>query len=187
MTAPALELRAAVSRVEAAWARALPPFGTRQRTDVSEALHEMDDAGLLALVDEVTALGRRVEALTAAVAGEVAERSPVGSRTESLAHRAGFASPGRLMAAASGGPVGRAAVEAAVGRATARRRTLTGETLPAVHPHVAAVLRRGSVSVAAAHLIVAMLDRVGGGPSPRTWTRRSRCWRSRPPRSPWRS
>ncbi|MGM0385471.1 MAG: DUF222 domain-containing protein [Actinomycetota bacterium] len=154
-------LDTATVAVGQAWAAALSPL-TAGDEDVSLLLRQMDDGGLLTLLDSVTALGRRVDALTAAVAAEVAGRSPLGSREDSLAHRKGFASPGRLVAASSGGTVGRAAVLAAVGRGTATRQSLQGEVLPALHPHLAAVVRDGAVSVEAAHLIITMLNRVAG-------------------------
>lgn len=160
MTGPLTSLDAAVRAVREVWAGALPPFGVAEG-DASVLLGQMDDEGLLAVVDALTDLGRRVDALTAAAAGEVAERSPLGSRANGLAYRKGYASPARLVAAASGGSVGRAAVLAAVGQATtAGRRSLTGEDLPPVYPHLAAVVREGRVSVDAAHRIIVMLDRL---------------------------
>lgn len=159
MPAPGPILHDAASRLDEVWLRALPPFGVVDGP-VAELVGQMDDAGLLALLDTVTELARHVDALTAAVAGEIAERSPVGSRRDGLAHREGFGSPARLVAASTGGTVGRAAVMATVGQATAPRRALTGEVLPAAHPQVAAVLHAGAITLEAAHLIIAMLDRV---------------------------
>ncbi len=160
MTGPLTSLDAATAAVFEAWARALPPFGLLPTGDVSEMVGQMHSDGLLALLDSVTALGRRVDGLAAALAGEIARRSPLGSRADSLAHLSGFASPAKLVAASSGGAVARASVLASVGRGTARRRSLTGESLPADHPHLAAALASGAVSVEAAHLIMTMLDRL---------------------------
>ncbi len=166
MDGPLISINTAVAVLGEVWAGALPPFGLLDSDDVSVLVGQMDDGGLLALLDRVTDLGRRVDAVTAAVAGEVAERSPVGSRADGLAHRSGFASPARLVAASTGGHVGRAAVLASVGKATAGRRSLTGEALPAVHPHVAAVLHEGGISVDAAQLIICMLERVASRVAP---------------------
>ena len=166
MDGPLISINTAAAVLGEVWVGALPPFGLLDSDDVSVLVGQMDDGGLLALLDRVTALGRRVDALTAALAGEVAERSPVGSRMEGLAHRSGFSSPGRLVAASTGGHVARAAVMAAVGKGTARRRSLVGEVLPAVHPHVAAVLQAGAISVEAAHLIMGMLDGLGSRVAP---------------------
>jgi len=124
------------------------------------ALTELPDD---ALVEAADALGRTVrsaESLLAAVAGEVARRSPVEAGREGLAKRQGFRSPARLVAAATGGAVASAARIVRVGAATAPRLALTGEVLPAAHPHVAAALRSGSVSVESASAITGMLDRV---------------------------
>ena len=153
-------LNTAVAVVGEVWERAVPPFGVDVAGDVAAVVGLLDDGGLLALVDVVAVLGRRVDAVAAALAGEVAVRSPLGSRSGSLAHREGFGSPARLVAAASGGPLSRAAALAAVGRGTSPRRSLTGEVLPPAHPHVGAAVRGGVISVEAAHLIIGMLDRV---------------------------
>src|SRR5659263_645859 len=154
MDGPLISINTAAAVLGEVWVGALPPFGLLDG-DVSVLVGQMDDGGLLALLDVVAALG-----------GEVAERSPVGSRMEGLAHRSGFSSPGRLVAASTGGHVARAAVMAAVGKGTARRRSLVGEVLPAVHPHVAAVLQAGAISVEAAHLIMGMLDGIGSRVAP---------------------
>ncbi len=53
-----------------------------------------------------------------------------------------------------------------VGQGTAGRRTLAGEALPAVHPHVAAALHAGRISVDAAQVIITMLDRVSPRANP---------------------
>ena len=159
MTSPVLGLQAAAAAVGEAWAGALPPFGAVDG-DASVEVGQFSDAGLLAVVGAVGALTRRAEALGAVLAAEVAKRSPVGGREGNLARTEGFASPGRLIAASRGGQVGRAVELVKVGQGTASRRTLGGEVLPAAHPHVAAALHAGTISVDAAQVIMVMLDRV---------------------------
>lgn len=48
----------------------------------------------------------------------------------------------------------------AVGKAIASRQTLTGEPLPARHPHIAEAIHAGRLGQPAAAIIVGMLDRV---------------------------
>lgn len=165
MTSPVLGLQAAAAAVGEAWARALPPFGAVDG-DASVEVGQFSDSGLLAVVGAVGALTRRVEALAAVLAGELARRSPAGSRTGNLARSAGHASPGRLVAASRGGQIGRAVELVTVGQGIAAGRSPAGEVLPAAHPHVAAALGAGSISVDAARVIMVMLDRVSGVASP---------------------
>ncbi|NCD20516.1 MAG: DUF222 domain-containing protein, partial [Actinobacteria bacterium] len=167
MSSPVLALQAAVAAVDEAWSGALPSFGvTAGDGDPSVVVEQFSDAGLLAVVGAVGALTRRVEGLGAVVAAEVARRSPSGSGTGNLARRMGHASPGSLVAASRGGQIGRAVELVKVGQGTAGRRTLAGEALPAVHPHVAAALHAGRISVDAAQLIITMLDRVSPRANP---------------------
>ncbi len=165
MTSPVLGLQAAAAAVGEAWAGALPPFGVVEG-DPTVLVGQFSDAGLLAVVGAVGALTRRAEALGAVLAAEVAKRSPVGGREGNLARTEGFASAGRLIAASRGGQVGRAVELVKVGQGTASRRTLGGEVLPAAHPHVAAALHAGTISVDAAQVIMVMLDRVGPRANP---------------------
>ena len=165
MTSPVLGLQAAAAAVGEAWAGALPPFGVVEG-DPTVLVGQFSDAGLLAVVGAVGALTRRAEALGAVLAAEVAKRSPVGGREGNLARTEGFASPGRLIAASRGGQIGRAVELVKVGQGTASRRTLGGEVLPAAHPHVAAALHAGTISVDAAQVIMVMLDRVAPRANP---------------------
>ena len=165
--APVTALGDALAGLDEAWSGALPSFGVVTGDgDPSVVVEQFSDAGLLAVVGAVGALTRRVETLGAVVAAEVARRSPTGSREGNLARTEGYASPGRLIAASRGGQVGRAAELVKVGQATAARRTLSGEPLPAAHPHVADALHAGRISVDAAQVIIAMLDRVAPRANP---------------------
>ncbi|MGM0386718.1 MAG: DUF222 domain-containing protein [Actinomycetota bacterium] len=163
--APVGALADAVAALDQAWTAALPPFGVVAGDgDPSVLVDQFSDAGLLAVVKAVGSLTRRAEALGAVLAAEVAHRSPVGP--ESFARKAGHASPGSLVAASRGGQIGRALDLVTVGQGTAARRTLAGEVLPAAHPHVAAGLHAGTISVDAAQLIITMLDRVAPRANP---------------------
>ncbi|MDX5317979.1 MAG: HNH endonuclease [Actinomycetes bacterium] len=165
--APVAALADAVTALEQAWAEALPPFGVNVGDgDPSVVVDQFSDAGLLTVVTAVGALTRRVEGLGAVLAAEVARRSPAGTRTGNLARTAGHASPGSLVAASRGGHLGRAVDLVKVGEGTAARRALSGEPLPAAHPHVAQALHAGTISVDAAHLIIGMLDRVAPRANP---------------------
>lgn len=120
----------------------------------------MSDAGLLRTTDAIALLIREGEALLARLAGEVARRSPRESGKDGLAKKQGYANPARLVAASTGGALADVARLINVGAATAERHTLSGDRLPAKHPHVAAGLQSGIVSVEAAAAITGMLDRV---------------------------
>jgi 5-methylcytosine-specific restriction protein A len=141
------------------WAGALPAFGGTA-ADLSGEVASMSDAGLLSATDALARLLRDAEAVMARVAGEVARRSPSDLGKEGLAKKQGFQNPAHLVAAATGGALAGASRIVGVGKATAPRMSLTGEVLPPSHPHVAAGLAAGSISVDAASAITTMLDRV---------------------------
>jgi 5-methylcytosine-specific restriction protein A len=94
------------------------------------------------------------------MAGEAARRSPAEIGNDGLAKKQGFMNAARFVAAATGGALAEASRMVAVGKATAERPSLTGELLPPKHPHVAAALDAGTLSVEGAALITGMLDRV---------------------------
>src|SRR5690606_4221760 len=106
------------------------------------------------------ALRRQVEAAYTSVAAEIARQSRRELGRESLARKQGFASPASLISATSGGTIGDAVKVMRVAEATQPRVSLTGEDLPAKHPHVAAALRRGAIGVTASDDITRMLERV---------------------------
>lgn len=141
------------------WEGALPPFGVVDGGPAT-VLGQMSDRGLYAVVTAAASLARKVDALTTAVYAEVARRSPREAGVEGFARRFGFASPGRLAAAATGGHFGRVMAQVAVGEEVAERIALTGEPLPPLRAYLAAAFHAGQVSVDAAHLIVGMLNRV---------------------------
>jgi hypothetical protein len=121
---------------------------------------ELSDAGLVRVTDAVGRLLRDAEAVLAQVAGEVARRSPAELGKDGLAKQQGYLNAARLVAASTGGSVAAATRAVTVGTATASQLSLTGETVPSAHPHVADAVASGSISVEAAAAITRMLDRV---------------------------
>lgn len=117
-------------------------------------------AELMAVNQAFGALRRHVDAAFAPVAAEIARQSRAELGKDSLARRQGFRSPTALIATTAGTGVRDAIRIVQVGEATAPRTTLTGEPLPAKHPHVAAVVASGALGMTAAAAIVALLDRV---------------------------
>lgn len=141
-------------------------------TGIAEALAALAAAGggrapeamtpgeLIAVNDAFGALKRHVDAAFAPVAAEIARQSRAELGRDSLARTQGFRTPATLIAATTGTTVGDAIRIVQVGEATAPRRALTGEALPAKHPHVAAALHAGAIGVSASSAIVTLLDRV---------------------------
>ncbi len=115
---------------------------------------------LVAVTAAFGALKRQVEAALAPVAAEVARQSRTELGRDSLAKRQGFRTPVAMIATATGTTGGEAARLVQVGEATAPRRSLTGEELPAAHPHIGAAVACGALGTWAASQIVALLDRV---------------------------
>lgn len=115
---------------------------------------------LVAVTAAFGALRRRVEAAFAPVAAEVARQSRVELGKESLAKRQGFRTPVSMIATATGATGGEAARLVQVGQATAPRVSLSGESLPAQHPHVAAAVSAGCIGTWAASQIITLLDSV---------------------------
>lgn len=115
---------------------------------------------LLAVNAAFGALKRHVEAAFAHVAAEISRQSRVELGRDSLARKQGFRTPVALIQATTGSTVGEAMKLVQVGEAMAPRSTVTGETLPAKHPHVAASVADGTVSVAASAAIVSLLERL---------------------------
>lgn len=143
-----------------------------QLDPIAAALHALAAAGgdrapealtpgeLVAVNQALGALKRHVDAVHAAVAAEIARQSRVELGKDSLAKKQGFRSPVALIRATTGSSVGDAVKLVQVGEASAPRATMTGERLPAKHPHVAAALSAGTLSVSSASAIVSLLDRV---------------------------
>lgn len=124
------------------------------------AVPGLSDAVLVASARAVEELGRRVDALRAAVAGEVVDRSPKGLGSERLSARMGCRTPIELIARVTGVAETTAARRASLGAAVASRSTITGEMLPSKFPAVAVAVAAGELGEDAARVIVGMLRSV---------------------------
>ncbi|MCK6064885.1 MULTISPECIES: HNH endonuclease [Microbacterium] len=120
----------------------------------------MSAAALLDINQRIAGARRLLDGVHARVAAEMSARSRPEFGSDGLARQAGFRSPAKLIAAATGGHTGDAVRLIQVGEATRERTLFSGEAAPARHPHIARALHDGMVSVAAASAISAMLDRV---------------------------
>jgi hypothetical protein len=117
------------------------------------------DDELLAAMSAVEALGRVVDALRVAFAGEVAERSRVELGDQRLSTRRGCRSAAELVERVTQVSGGEARRRNALGAATRARSGLTGEPLEAEFPQVAAALAGGEVGTDAACTIIRELER----------------------------
>lgn len=120
----------------------------------------LSPAELVAVNRAFGALKRHVDAAFAPVAAEISRQSRRELGKDSLAKKQGFASPVALISTATGTSVGEAVRIVQVGEATAPRMSLTGEVLPAKHPHVAEAVAAGRIGMTAASAIITLLDRV---------------------------
>jgi len=120
----------------------------------------LTESQLIAVADALGVLKRQVDAAFAPIAAEVARRSRAELGTDALARKNGFRTPATMISATTGSTVADAIKLMQVGEATAPRMSLSGERLPARHPHVAAALAAGQIGVTASAAIVALLDRV---------------------------
>ena len=116
-------------------------------------------AQLIAVNHALGLLRRRTDAVHAPVAAEIARESRPEMGSDGLAKQQGFRNPAVLIAATTGTSTGDAVRLVKVGEAIAPRTTLTGETAPARHPHVAAAHQTGRIGGLAASAIITMLDR----------------------------
>jgi hypothetical protein len=127
---------------------------------VDDDVEVMSDAGLLGLNDALAVVVRYAEALQARVAHGISLRSTPEKGKDGLARKAGFKTPEKLIAATTGGHTADAKKLIQVGDATAGRMTFSGERAPARHPHVAAAVESGALSVACAGAITGLLDKL---------------------------
>ncbi len=124
------------------------------------AVEGLGSGELMAVNKAFGLLKRTVDAAYLPVATEIARQSRPELGKDSLTRKQGFRTPATLISATTGASVGDAIRAVSVGSATAPRMALTGETLPAKRPHVAAALRSGSIGMPAASAIIALLDKV---------------------------
>ena len=119
----------------------------------------LGDDELLIAMGALEGVGRVLDAHRAAFAGEVADRSRLELSGERLSARKGCGSTAELIERVTQVSGAEARRRAAVGVATRARSALTGETLPAQHPHVAAALASGELGADAAATIIRELAR----------------------------
>lgn len=117
-------------------------------------------AALVELVQTLTAITRRIDAVQVQVAARIARASRAELGNAGLARQQGFRTPTALIAATTGATMADAARKVSVGEATAPRLTLTGEPAPAKHPAVASAVAAGAISIDAAAAVIALIDRV---------------------------
>lgn len=139
-------LHEAIDRLDAAWADAAEPG-------------DLSREQLIPVSDAIGVLRRRLDAVHAGVAAEIARESRSELGPDGLARQHGFRNPARLLAGGSGMSTGDAARLIKVGEATAPRANLLGERLPAKYPLIREALAAGAIGVPAAALIVALLER----------------------------
>lgn len=125
-----------------------------------QAPESLTPGALVAVNQAFGALLRHVNAAFAPFAAEISRQSRTELGKESLAKTQGFRSPVALIQATTGSSVAEAVKIVQVGEATAPRMSLDGEHLPAPHPHVAAAVASGALSVTTAAVIVTLLDRL---------------------------
>src|SRR5665648_760511 len=132
----------------AAWVLALRP----------SAVAGMDDAAVVRLLTEVEAVGRRVDALRVALAGEVAERSRRELGREGLAARLGCRNAVELVQRTTGasGPTVNRRIR--LGAATRASVGLSGAPVPPRFESVAAALHAGRLGFDSAAAIVDTLS-----------------------------
>lgn len=122
---------------------------------------DMDRRTLVAVTEALGTVDRRLGTVSAKIAEAVDRESRTELGAASLAKEQGYRNAGAMLAATLGIAAGQAKQLVSVGKAIAPRRALTGEELPPKHAHIAAAMAAGSLTSAAAALIVRMLDRVG--------------------------
>ena len=124
------------------------------------AVDDLTQTELVALNNALAVAQRRLDGLRAPVAAAISRESRPELGSDSLAKKNGFRNATAFIAATSGSSMGDAGKLVSVGNATAPRRTLTGERMPAKHPHIAKATAGGTIGTQAADLIVKMLTRV---------------------------
>lgn len=117
-----------------------------------------DDELLLAL-GALEGVGRLLDAHRAAFAGEVAERSRVELGVARLSARKGCRSAAELLERVTQVSGAEARRRISVGSATRPGTGLTGQSVPAAHPHLAAALIAGEIGLDATAVIVRELGR----------------------------
>ncbi|MDL9981351.1 DUF222 domain-containing protein [Microbacterium sp. ASV49] len=149
MTDPFAGIAASLDEARGAWVRAA----------AGDSGDEVAGTALAELNETIGQLRRQVDAVHATVAARIDRASRPELGNAGLARRQGHRTVMGMIAATGLHP-GDASRLVAVGAAIAPRMTLTGEELPARHPHVAEAVHAGTLGVAAAAVIITLLDKV---------------------------
>ena len=107
---------------------------------------------------ELEALGRRVDALRVAVAGEIGERSRIELGADGLAYKLGCTKADHLLEQLTLISSADAAKRLRIARATRPRCALDGTPSPALYPVVGARLAAGSIPVDSADVVIRCLS-----------------------------
>ena len=126
---------------------------------LSATLLSATDAEVCLLTVELEGLGRRVDALRVAVAGEIAERSRIELGSGSLAYKLGCTKPDHLIEQITLVSGAEAARRLRIAVATRPRRALDGTPLPAWFPAVGVALADGSIPMDSADVIIRSLTK----------------------------
>ncbi|HZU92834.1 MAG TPA: DUF222 domain-containing protein [Microbacterium sp.] len=116
-------------------------------------------AELVQANEKLGTIRRLIDALHVEVAAGIAHESRAELGPDSLAKQQGFRSTAQLIATTSGISAGDASRLVKVGEATAPRRDLLGNPLPARYPAIQRAIAVGDLHTTAASLIIALLDR----------------------------
>jgi hypothetical protein len=116
------------------------------------------DDEIIAAMDAAAAIVRRAEAVMAEAAGEVQARSESGLRAERMTSRYGCRHTRELVQRVTRTSNRTAGDYARAGVATATRRALTGDPLPAPYPALRAAFAAGTIGVDAVTGVSATLD-----------------------------
>ncbi|MBZ4488246.1 HNH endonuclease [Microbacterium sp. cx-55] len=122
------------------------------------ALRSATDDDVLAVMDAAAAVIRRAEALVTEAAGEVQARSASSARAERMTTRYGCRHTRELIQRVTRTSGRTSGDYARAGAATATRRALTGDTLPAPYPALRAAVAAGAIGVDAVTAVSATLD-----------------------------
>ncbi|MFB6610667.1 DUF222 domain-containing protein [Agromyces sp. NPDC056379] len=124
-----------------------------------DAPRGLGDDELLLATGALERVGRLLDAHRAGVAGEIADRSRVELGGQRLSARKGCRSAAELLERVTQVSGAEARRRISVGAATRAGTGLTGQPVPAQHPHVAAALGAGEIGADAAATIIRELGR----------------------------
>jgi len=143
-TAPATRLLEALDRVSTMLADAIDPVAG------DGAIRSVTDVELRELTQQVEVVGRQVDALRVACAGEIDERSRVERGPERMSARHGCANATELVTRLTQVSARRSSARIRLGRSCRPSLTLTGDELPARFPAVQKALTAGLLGLDAA-------------------------------------